>query len=154
MMNHCFLLKMKILFFILSCFCCSRQFVKSFSLTPATTPEKIIELQLQALQHKNMDGVFEFASPMNKANVGNDPEKFAQMVESGPYKFLVGHTKSTVLLASRIANSMQYLVRVQPTSEDYPNKSMVEYWWSLSRVQTPGNPNQGCYMVDAVIPNI
>ena len=125
-------------------------FVESYSLTPATTPEQIIERQLTALQQNHMADVYEFASPSNKAQVGESLDRFSQMVQSGPYRNLIGHSKSTILLASTLAASKQYLVRVTP--KDYPHTAIVEYWWSLSRVQTPG-PHEGCYMVDAVIPN-
>jgi hypothetical protein len=118
-------------------------------LTPTTTPEHIIESQLTALRQNNMPGVFEFASPGNKAQLGGSLDRFTQMVNSGPYRFLVGHRKADILLASNLAASKQYLIRVMP--DDYPNTSIVEFWWSLSRVRS--GPNEGCYMVDAVIPN-
>lgn len=118
--------------------------VKAFSLTPSTSPEQIIESQLVALQQDDMPGVYEFASPNNKAQVGT-LERFGQMVRSGPYKKLIGHQKADILLSSKMAKSKQYLVRVIP--KEYPKGGITEFWWSLSR------SNNGCYMVDAVIPN-
>lgn len=92
----------------------------------------------------------------------------------------MGHSRSEILLESKISSSRQYLVRVisppppssPPSSldfdmdldlddeddgeEDLPSKEpkrekILEYWWSLSRC-TSGEFT-GSYMVDAVIPN-
>ena len=122
-------------------------FAEAFVLNPATTPEQIIESQLIALKKDDMAGVYEFASPNNKAQTGSI-DKFGQMVRSGPYTYLVGHEESAILLESTLGASKQFLVRVIPSD---PKKTAVEYWWSLSRCRT--GENQGCFMVDAVIPN-
>lgn len=121
--------------------------VLALTLTPSTAPEQIIKSQLKALQHNDMTGVFQFASPGNKAQVGGDINRFGEMVRSGPYQFLIGHSNAELLLESSMARSKQFLVRI--TSD---NESIHEYWWSLSRCNIEG-PSAGCYMVDAVIPN-
>lgn len=135
-------------------------------LGPSTTPEQVIESQLSALQANDMAGVFQFASPANKQNVNNDVKKFGEMVQSGPYRHLLGHERADIMLQSTLGLSKQYLVRVitnpsqmnkvvastsAPTTKDEKEK-VVEYWWSLSR--STFGPNTGCYMVDAVIPNL
>jgi hypothetical protein len=120
----------------------------ALTLTPSTAPEQIIKSQLAALQKDDMTEVFQYASPGNKAQVGGDVNRFAQMVKSGPYQFLIGHSKAELLLESSMFKSKQYLVRV--VSEDV---KIHEYWWSLSRCNIEG-PWLGCYMVDAVIPNV
>ena len=109
----------------------------------------LLLVQLVALQQDNMEGVYEYASPFNKQNTGS-VDRFGQMVRSGPYKYLVSHKKADILMESKMAASMQYLVRVVP-QESRSSTSVVEYWWSLSRCKS--GPHQGCYMVDAVIPN-
>jgi len=121
---------------------------EAFSLRPSSTPEQIVESQLVALQKDDMQGVYEFASPLNKLQTGS-VDRFSQMVRSGPYQYLIGHQKATILLSSNMAASQQFLVRVVP--KDFPSKGIVEYWWSLSRCRT--GPNAGCFLVDAVIPN-
>lgn len=125
------------------------------SLSPSTPPMDVVLSQLTALQKNDMSGVYEFASPANKQRTG-DVNTFSQMVRSGPYKYLVGHKKADVLLESNMAASKQYLVRVIPTNINNDGNAkiskVVEYWWSLSRC--PNGPNAGCYMVDAVIPNM
>ena len=131
-------------------------------LGPSSTPEQVIESQLSALQVQDMAGVFQFASPANRQNVNNDVEKFGHMVRSGPYKHLLGHERADIMLQSSLGLSKQYLVRVitdqtkmnddDKEEEKKKKKKIVEYWWSLSR-STDG-PNAGCYMVDAVIPNL
>lgn len=98
-----------------------------------------------------MDGVFRFASPGNKAQFGGDVKRFENMVNMGPYRFLINHCAAEILLESTLAQSKQYLVRILP--EGYPKKASIqEYWWSLSRCRAQ-SPDTGCYMVDAVIPN-
>eukprot|EP00980_Cylindrotheca_fusiformis_P019258 scaffold6572_cov106-Cylindrotheca_fusiformis.AAC.10 len=126
--------------------------VNSLVLTPATTPDEIIKSQLTAFQHSDIHGVFRFASPGNKAQFGGDIKRFEAMINVGPYRFLRKHTKAEILLESRLAQSKQYLVRIIP--DGYPKKATIqEYWWSLSRCKARG-PDVGCYMVDAVIPNM
>jgi hypothetical protein len=123
----------------------------ALSLTPSTKPEDIIRNQLSALQLDDMDAVYRYASPNNKKMTGGDVDRFGQMVRSGPYRYLIRHRRSEILLESKMAESRQYLVRVTP--KEYPaNGRVVEYWWSLSRCQ--GGDDVGSYMVDAVIPNI
>ena len=124
------------------------------SLSPSTTPEQIIMSQLTALQKDDMVGVYEYASPNNRRRTG-DIQMFAMMVRQGPYKNLIGHKKADILMTSKIAASMQFLVRVLPADDPTSTSSyssVVEYWWSLSRCKV--GPYAGCYMVDAVIPNL
>lgn len=91
-------------------------------------------------------------------------------------RYLVGHTRSEILLESKMAESLQFLVRVTSSSdtassspldlnqdnnndeegesgvqESAAQKKVLEYWWSLSRCRT--GEFTGSYMVDAVIPN-
>lgn len=119
----------------------------AFTLTPSTNPEQIVQSQLLAFQQQDMAGVYQYASPNNQAQVGN-LDRFTQMIQNnnGPYKWLIGHEKSDILLSSNMAASKQYLVRVV-----CHKSKIVEYWWSLSRCKM--GPHAGCYMVDAVIPN-
>ena len=88
----------------------------------------------------------------------------------------MGHTRSEILLESKMAESRQYLVRVTSSldtassspldlnrddndeeegesglRESVAQKKVLEYWWSLSRCKT--GEFSGSYMVDAVIPN-
>ena len=122
------------------------------SITPSTTPEQIILSQLSSLQNDDMSGVYEYASPANKQRTG-DVKTFGQIVRSGPYKYLVGHKKANILMESTIANSRQFLVRVVPSQRpEFSSKRVADYWWSLSRCKT--GPHVGCYLVDAVIPDL
>jgi hypothetical protein len=153
----------------------------ALSLTPATTPIQVVTSQLEYLKENDMNGVFQYASPNNKKNVGGSVLKFGDMVRSGPYKYLVSHKEATILLTytSKFRpDNWQGLVRVIPSSitpppaattfndvddddddDDNDNESSLtfektkkdnivhEYWWILSRC------NDGCFMVDMVIPN-
>ena len=153
----------------------------ALSLTPATTPIQIVESQLKSLKENDMNGVFQYASPNNKANVGGSVIKFGDLVRSGKYKYLVSHKEATILLTYTSKFRPDYwqgLVRVVPTSiaapsaattpttdsddddndDDDDNENTLtfektkncvvqEFWWILSRC------NDGCFMVDSVIPN-
>ncbi|KAG7337095.1 protein of unknown function DUF4864 containing protein [Nitzschia inconspicua] len=122
---------------------------RAFHLSPSTPPQEVIQQQLQALQQDDMTKVYQLASPNNKERTG-DVTRFGQMVRSGPYRHLVQHHSSLVLLESTIGASQQFLVRIVP--QDYAESGrIVEYWWSLSRCR--GGEYEGSYMVDAVIPN-
>ncbi len=100
------------------------------ALSPSTTPEQIVLSQLAALQKDDMIGVYEYASPNNKQRTG-DINTFSQMVRLGPYKHLIGHKQADILMASTIAASKQYLVRVFPgENPEKSSKRVVEYWWS------------------------
>lgn len=123
--------------------CCS-------ALTPSTTPEEIIQSQLQALQRDDLAHVYSLASPHNKAQTGS-MERFSQMVHRNPYRQLVGHIQASILLESTMVQSKQYLVRIVPRDNNN-NGVTKDYWWSLSRCQEVGE-YQGCYMVDAVLPD-
>ena len=89
------------------------------------------------------------------------------------------HSRSEILLESKMAESLQFLVRVTSSldtassspldlnqddgnddddderesglRESVARKKVLEYWWSLSRSTT--GEFAGSYMVDAVIPN-
>jgi len=120
-------------------------------LSPATKPEDIILAQLSSLRNADMAGVYAFASPANKQQTG-DVHKFGEMVRSGPYRYLVGHKRADILMSSTVGASKQYLVRVVALDTNSSSKKIKEYWWSLSRCRT--GSFEGCYMVDAVLPNM
>ena len=120
--------------------------VSALVLTPWTPPDAIVTAQLAALQQDNMNEVYKYASPSNKEQMGSI-DQFGTMVRrSGIYRPLIRHDRATILLTYRAPVAWQGLVRV---SHD---DTIAEYWWSLSRC-TSGH-YYGCYMVDAVIPNL
>jgi len=71
-------------------------------LTPDTTPEQIVEAQLDALRRDDMSAAFAYASPNNKDRVQNSLPVFDKMVRSGLYRFLVRHRKSELLLTTTL----------------------------------------------------
>lgn len=128
--------------------------VAAFALTPKTPPQDVLQQQLTALQDDDITAVYQLASPNNKQNVGT-LQRFEEMVRGGPYRHLVGHAKSQILLESDMVQSKQYLVRVVPKNYqqgDTKNGQIYDYWWSLSRCR--GGPYDGSYMVDAVFPDL
>ena len=88
-------------------------------------------------------------------------------------RYLVGHSRSDILLESKMAASRQFLVRVMSSpsssstssldldpdeegedecrSKDARRGKILEYWWSLSRCKS--GEFTGSYMVDFVLPN-
>lgn len=130
----------------------------ALQLTPSTLPEDVVLSQLSALQEDDMHAVYRYASPNNRAATttgkggDDDVERFGRMVRAGPYRPLVRHRRSTILLESTMAESRQYLVRVTPGEAHGDGRVVAEYWWSLSRCR--GGEFDGSYMVDAVIPNM
>ena len=134
----------------------------AFQLSPTTKPQEIIERQLEALRGDDMAEVYRFASPANKRRVGN-AVRFGEMVRSGPYRYLVRHARSEILLESHMAKSKQFLVRVISSSsssssgnkeeeeQSSSQKEIKQYWWLLSRCRA--GEHTGSYMVDAVIPS-
>ena len=123
---------------------------QALALTPAMTPQQVVQRQLSALQQDDMRQVFFYASPNNKANVGGSIERFGSMVRSGPYKYLIHHKQADVLMTvSSNPDRWRGLVRV--VCSDGSDKETTEFWWLLSRCQ--GGDYPGCFMVDAVIPN-
>ena len=61
--------------------------VAAFQLSPSTQPGDVIERQLAALRDGDLEKVYEFASPGNKAQTG-DVANFSRMVRSGPYRYV------------------------------------------------------------------
>jgi Domain of unknown function (DUF4864) len=122
------------------------------TLAPSTKPEEVILAQLSSLRKDDMAGVYEYASPENKQQTG-DLKRFDEMIRVGHYKYLIGHVRADILLASHLGVSKQYLVRILTTDDaNSTSKKVKEYWWCLSRCRT--GVYIGCYMVDAVIPNM
>ena len=73
----------------------------AFQLTPSTPAEKIIEEQLAALKEGDMEGVYRFASPGNKAQTGGNVENFSKMIRSGPYRCVVVLRKNIDIFSNR-----------------------------------------------------
>jgi hypothetical protein len=140
----------ELLFLFAMHFCLSVKFgCHAFQLSPSTLPQEVIHQQLQALQKDDMATVYQCASPGNKERTG-DVTRFGEMVRFGPYKHLIEHQKSIILLESTMASSQQFLVKIVPKNYEKSGR-IFEYWWSLSRCME--GEYAGSYMVDAVIPN-
>ena len=137
---------------------------------------------VHALKSNEMSQAFRYASPGNRENIGNDLNKFEEMVKKGPYRFLVRHLNSEILMINDMhPSTKRFLVRTVPGDDEnrssngsYDDDSLDDekddeeddedngmktvckspvhdYWWILSRAKR--GPDEGCYMVDAVIPN-
>jgi len=124
------------------CSCCHALSISS--LNAHTKPEEIVAAQLLALQEDDMQRVYDFASPNNKASVQNDLNVFAKMVRQTPqYAPLIKHENAQLLLTTtktkkRSFDASDYvlwqgLVRVVPT---------IHTTSSLSRRMNENNKNE------------
>mmetsp|Transcript_27016 Transcript_27016/g.38047 ORF Transcript_27016/g.38047 Transcript_27016/m.38047 type:complete len:159 (+) Transcript_27016:95-571(+) len=121
---------------------------------PSMTPETVVEYQLKALQQEDLQQVFEYASPSNKAVTG-PWERFAQMVRSPAYAPLIGHGRGDVLLSIKVKTNDTYrrfLVRIwSPKTSAESISRCIEYWWDVRKCIDEG-PYQNCWMVESVVP--
>jgi len=121
---------------------------------PSMKPETVVDYQLKALKQEDLEKVFEYASPSNKAVTG-PWQRFAEMVRSPAYAPLIGHGRGDVLLSINVKPNDSYrrfLVRVWSPKTPAENISRcIEYWWDVRKCTDEGE-YQDCWMVESVIP--
>lgn len=111
--------------------------------TPTCGPEKTAEAQLTYLQQKNVNKVFEFASPANQSSFGNCTDVFKKMLESPQYCHLMGLQSFELLKSVQLQHDKCLLV-IGIVSGG--NKYV--YTWILNR-QKDGD-RKDCWLCDAV----
>lgn len=77
---------------------------------PEIGPEVVVTAQLDALQRRDIPGVFNFASAANRETFNSDISKFALMLESDPYFPLLGHSSSEILKSKQITAERAFIV--------------------------------------------
>jgi hypothetical protein len=126
-------------------------------LTPNTLPERVVQLQLKALQISDMKTAFHLMSPTNQALTGPWIQ-FANLITEEPFDHIVGHRQADVLMTVNddINDLVSCFVRIWPKVKKGDDESMQickEYWWELSLQGKEAGPNEDCWMVDTVMPN-
>jgi hypothetical protein len=116
--------------------------------SPALSPEQVVRIQLESLQHndaanKGIEAAFNFASPDNKRNTG-PLTRFVKMFKTPPYNTMLNH-KSAEFDPSEISGDSA-TQRVKLIGAD--GQSTV-YIFLLSK-QTEA-PYQDCWMTDGVV---
>lgn len=115
--------------------------------SPEFSPDQVVRLQLEALQHndrtnKGIEAAFNFASPDNKKITG-PLTRFIKMVRSQPYSSMLNHRSVEYEPVEITGNTATQRVRL--TGSD---GQTVVYIFRLSK-QNQG-PYENCWMTDAV----
>ncbi|MCL4298941.1 MAG: DUF4864 domain-containing protein [Anaerolineae bacterium] len=116
--------------------------------SPALSPEEVVRLQLESLQHndeanKGIEAAFNFASPGNKRSTG-PLTRFVKMLKAPPYNAMLNH-KSVELDPIEISGDSA-TQRVKLIGAD--GQSTV-YIFMLSKQSEA--PYQDCWMTDGVV---
>eukprot|EP01125_Pyxidicula_operculata_P004917 TRINITY_DN1819_c0_g2_i2.p1 TRINITY_DN1819_c0_g2~~TRINITY_DN1819_c0_g2_i2.p1 ORF type:complete len:133 (-),score=14.89 TRINITY_DN1819_c0_g2_i2:25-423(-) len=114
---------------------------------PSLSPDKVIEIQLDALQHNELptedSGIeicFRFASPSNKINTG-PLTRFIKMIKNPFYECLINFTKARFQPASN--DGAAWKITILKNGIDHV------FLWQLSK-QVSGE-YVDCWMTDSVI---
>jgi hypothetical protein len=116
--------------------------------SPALSPEQVVRIQLEALQHndetnKGIEAAFNFASPGNKRSTG-PLTRFVKMLKAPPYNAMLNHKSvefDPIELSGDSATQRVKLIGADGQS--------TVYIFMLSR-QTEA-PYQDCWMTDGVV---
>lgn len=118
---------------------------------PALAPEKVVAIQLEALQHNDdpmpntgIAQTFALAHPDNKRFTGPLP-RFESMIRSPAYRPLLGHSAHQI---ERVAGN-DTIVRFRVVIE-MANGDAVEYLWDVARVAD--GPDKGAWLTTTVSP--
>lgn len=116
---------------------------------PALPPERVVEIQLDALQHNDephedagIERTWAFAHPANKRMTG-PLDRFAAMIKSPAYRMLVDHREHTIKRVAVTEQSALFAVMVVSASGE-----AVFYQWQLQKARS------GAWMTVAVSPPV
>jgi hypothetical protein len=119
--------------------------------SPALTPERVIAIQLDALQHNDtpspdfgIETTFRFASPANRGAVG-PLDRFTGLVKTPAYRAMINHVRAEVRPVQVDGDRARERVTVVTASG-----VRATYLFFLSRQQ--GGQFDGCWMTDGVTP--
>lgn len=120
-----------------------------FEPDPALPPERVVEIQLEALQNNDepredagIERVWAFAHPANRAVTG-PLERFAAMIKNPAYRMLVDHREHSIRRVAVTDETAWFVVTVVPGSGP-----LVFYHWQLEKTRS------GAWMTIAVSPPI
>jgi len=119
--------------------------------SPALRPHRVVEIQLQALQHNDLPfadaGILQtwaFAHPNNKRLTG-PVGRFAAMIKSPGYHFLINHRSHRIETVTQTPTQAIFAVTV--VSAQGP---VVAYLWEVLKVA--GGDEDGSWMTAIVSP--
>ncbi|MEL6615366.1 MAG: DUF4864 domain-containing protein [Bacteroidota bacterium] len=114
--------------------------------SPDLTPQEVIQLQVEALQVGDDEGIetaFRFASPGNRATTG-PLDRFTRMVREG-YGDMLGFERAEFgRMVVEGDEAVQRVTLIQPDGR------RTAYLFALSKQS--GGPYADCWMTDAVMP--
>jgi len=120
---------------------------------PGLPPERVVEIQLDALQHNDepepdagIERTWTFAHPDNRAMTG-PLERFTAMLKSPAYALLLNHRQHAVEPVARTEDVAVFRVTVVAA-----RGPVVAYRWTLQRVQA--GALAGAWMTVAVSPPV
>lgn len=120
---------------------------------PALSPRRVVEIQLDALQHNDeprrgfgIAQTWAFAHPDNRNQTG-PLERFARMLESPPYRLLLGHRSHAIEPTALGDRRAVFTVTVVAAAGP-----VVAYRWILEKVRS--GAHAGAWMTIAVTPPV
>ena len=121
--------------------------VLSMAPSPALSPEEVVKIQVEALQHNNdadqgIEATFRFASPANKQATG-PLARFKRMLKESAYRPMLNHK-----LAEYAPMEVSDSTATQRVTIVQRNGQATVYLFSLSKQEGP--PCPGCWMTDSV----
>ena len=118
---------------------------------PGIRPERVIEIQLQALQQNDkplpdfgIAQTWPFAPPSNKRMTG-PLERFAAMIKGPNYQMMINHREHTIKSVVLTENYALFDVSITTESE-----LRASFKWEVSKVKA--GAHQGSWMTTAVSP--
>jgi len=116
--------------------------------SPEVPPEAVVGAQLGALADLDVQRCFNFASPANKAAIGDSVSRFAEMLQVPAYALLLGHSGHRLLRTKQMgARKFVAVCEVKGTQGGDPATGI--YIWVLSLQAIEGRYHN-CWMTDAV----
>lgn len=117
---------------------------------PALSPERVVEIQLEALQHNDsptpdagIEQVYLLAHPDNKRLTGPLP-RFTRMIKGAPFRPLVGHIAHDVERLGANEDQVSFKVTIHAADGE-----VLEYFWAVGRVVS--GPDEGAWMTVGVL---
>ena len=111
---------------------------------PSIRPERVIEIQLQALQEYGIAQTWAFAHPSNKLMTG-PLERFAAMIKGPNYQMMINHREHKIKSVVLTENYALFDVSITTWSE-----LRASFKWEMSKVKS--GAYQGSWMTTAVSP--
>ena len=141
---------MRIILFSLLFFLSTEAKSQFFKPNPSILPEKVINIQLEALKNNNhpynnagIEQTWEFAHPSNKQYTG-PLSNFIKMMHSGTYSIMLNHRENKIILNKQRENTSFFLIELV---DKFGNK--FGFQWIVQKVLLD-NKLKDCWMTISV----